>query len=60
MAVQNEFENKRKKTLRWGYFFAGFAFVLFVVFVTRILILQNTNVQVINNDYIGLSKGTII
>lgn len=53
MAVQNEFENKRKKTLRWGYFFAGFAFVLFVVFVTRIIILQNTNVQVIKDDYIS-------
>lgn len=53
MAVQNEFENKRKKTLRWGYFFAGFVFVLFVVFVTRIIILQNTNVQVIKDDYIS-------
>ncbi|MGV8914859.1 MAG: penicillin-binding transpeptidase domain-containing protein [Kaistella sp.] len=53
MAVRNEFENKRSKTLRWGYFFAGFAFVLFVVFLARILILQNTNVQEIKDDYIN-------
>lgn len=53
MATQNEFENKRAKTLRWGYFFAGFACVLFVVFVARILILQNTNVQAIKDGYIS-------
>ena len=53
MAVQNEFENKRKKTLRWGYFFAGFAFLLFVVFLARIIVLQNTNVQEIKDDYIN-------
>ncbi|MBF8457891.1 peptidoglycan glycosyltransferase [Kaistella sp. G5-32] len=53
MAVQNEFENKRKQTLRWGYFFAGFAFVLFMVFLARIIILQNTNVQEIKDDYIN-------
>lgn len=53
MATQNEFENKRAKTLRWGYFFAGFAFVLFIVFIARILILQNTNVQEIKDDYIN-------
>ncbi|KEY18098.1 penicillin-binding transpeptidase domain-containing protein [Kaistella antarctica] len=53
MAVQNEFEKKRSKTLRWGYLFTGFAFVLFVVFLARILILQNTNVQEIKDDYIN-------
>lgn len=53
MAVQNEFENKRSKTLRWGYLFAGSAFILFVVFLGRILILQNTNVQEIKDDYIN-------
>ncbi|WP_027376903.1 penicillin-binding transpeptidase domain-containing protein [Kaistella palustris] len=53
MAVRNEFENKRSKTLRWGYFFAGFAFILFIVFLARILILQNTNVQEIKDDYIN-------
>ena len=53
MAVQNEFEKKRSKTLRWGYLFTGFAFVLFVVFLGRILVLQNTNVQEIKDDYIN-------
>ncbi|QOW11164.1 peptidoglycan glycosyltransferase [Kaistella flava (ex Peng et al. 2021)] len=53
MAVQNEFEKKRSKTLRWGYLFTGFAFVLFVVFLGRILFLQNTNVQEIKDDYIN-------
>lgn len=53
MAVQNEFENKRSKTLRWGYLFAGSAFVLFLVFLGRILVLQNTNVQEIKDDYIS-------
>lgn len=53
MAVLNEFENKRSKTLRWGYLFAGAAFILFVVFLGRILILQNTNVQEIKDDYIS-------
>ncbi len=53
MAVQNEFDKKRSKTLRWGYFIAGFAFVLFLVFLGRILILQHTNVQEIKDDYIS-------
>ncbi|MGA9212084.1 penicillin-binding transpeptidase domain-containing protein [Kaistella sp.] len=53
MAVQNEFEKKRSNTLRWGYLFTGFAFVLFVVFLARILFLQNTNVQEIKDDYIN-------
>lgn len=53
MAVQNEFEKKRSKTLRWGYLFTGFAFILFVVFLGRILVLQNTNVQEIKDDYIN-------
>lgn len=53
MAVQNEFENKRSKTLRWGYLFAGSAFIVFLVFLGRILILQNTNVQEIKDDYIS-------
>lgn len=53
MAVQNEFDKKRSKTLKWGYFIAGFAFVLFLVFLGRILILQHTNVQEIKDDYIS-------
>lgn len=53
MAVNNEFEKKRSRTLRWGYLFAGFAFLLFLVFLGRILVLQNTNVQEIKDDYIN-------
>ncbi len=53
MAVQNEFEKKRSMTLRWGYLFAGFASILFMVFLGRIIILQNTNVQEIKDDYIN-------
>lgn len=53
MAVQNEFEAKRAKALRWGYLFTGFASVLFLVFLGRILFLQNTNVQEIKDDYIN-------
>lgn len=53
MAVQNEFEKKRSRTLRWGYLFTGFAIILFVVFLARILVLQNTNVQEIKDDYIN-------
>ena len=53
MAKQNDYDIKRTKTLRWGYLFTGVAFVLFVVFLGRILILQNTNVEEIKNDYIN-------
>lgn len=53
MAELNKFEKKRLMTLRWGYLFAGFAFVLFMLFLGRILILQNTNVQEIKDDYIN-------
>lgn len=53
MAVQNEFEKKRLKSLKWGYSFAGVAILLFVVFLARILVLQNTNVQEIKEDYIS-------
>ena len=53
MAIQNDYDLKRKKTLRWGYLFTGIAFVLFVIFLGRILILQNTNVEEIKNDYIN-------
>ncbi|WP_447951539.1 penicillin-binding transpeptidase domain-containing protein [Chryseobacterium koreense] len=53
MAVQNEFEKKRSRTLRWGYLFAGSAFILFLVFLGKILFLQNTNVQEIKDDYIN-------
>ncbi|MDR6159323.1 MULTISPECIES: penicillin-binding transpeptidase domain-containing protein [Chryseobacterium] len=53
MQKQNEYDNKRKKTLRWGYLFAVVALCVFIMFLTRIVILQNTNVQEIKDDYIN-------
>lgn len=53
MQKQSEYDNKRKKTLRWGYLFAVGALCVFVLFITRIIILQNTNVQEIKDDYIN-------
>lgn len=50
---KNEYDIKRKRTLKWGYFFALVAFVLFAVFLGRILLLQNTNVEEIREDYIN-------
>ncbi len=52
MQKQNEYDNKRKKTLRWGYLFAVVALCVFVMFLARIVIHQNTNVQEIKDDYI--------
>ena len=53
MPKGTEYDIKRKRTLRWGYFFALFAFGLFVVFLVRIIMLQNTNVEEIREDYIN-------
>ncbi len=53
MQKQNEYENKRGQTLKWGYLFAGAAFIVFSVFLVRIVLLQNTNVEEIRNDYIN-------
>ena len=53
MQKQNDFDRKRKKTLRWGYFFVLVAICLFVTFLGRILMLQNTNVEEIKTDYIN-------
>lgn len=53
MQKQNEYDNKRKKTLRWGYLFAVVALCVFVMFLARIVFLQNTNVQEIKDDYIN-------
>uniref|UniRef100_UPI00321BD251 penicillin-binding transpeptidase domain-containing protein n=1 Tax=Chryseobacterium sp. TaxID=1871047 RepID=UPI00321BD251 len=38
---------------RWGYLFAVVALCVFVMFLARIVILQNTNVQEIKDDYIN-------
>lgn len=53
MVKINEYDNKRSKTLKWGYLFAGVAFIVFVVFLTRIVFLQHTNVQKFEDDYIN-------
>lgn len=53
MQKQNEYDNKRKMALRWGYLFAVVALCVFVTFLARIIILQNTNVQEIKDDYIN-------
>ncbi len=53
MQKNNEYDFKRKRTLRWGYFFAFVAFVVFVIFLGQIIVLQNTNVEEIKQDYIS-------
>lgn len=53
MPQQNDFELKRKNALKWGYLFAGVAIIAFVVFLGRIVMLQHTNVEEIQNDYIN-------
>ncbi|WP_294245903.1 penicillin-binding transpeptidase domain-containing protein [uncultured Chryseobacterium sp.] len=53
MQKPNEYDNKRKMTLRWGYLFAVVALCVFVMFLARIVVLQNTNVQEIKDDYIN-------
>ncbi|MCJ8152929.1 PASTA domain-containing protein [Chryseobacterium sp. SSA4.19] len=53
MQKQSEYDNKRKKTLKWGYLFTVVALCVFVMFLARIVILQNTNVQEIKDDYIN-------
>lgn len=49
----NTFEQKRKNMLLWGYGFGLVAMVMFAVFVGRIIVLQNTNVDEIKADYIN-------
>ncbi|MEN2436334.1 penicillin-binding protein [Weeksellaceae bacterium A-14] len=58
MTKMNDYDTKRKKTLKWGYLFAGVAFVVFVIFLARIIVLQNTNVEEIKNDYINKNYRT--
>lgn len=49
----NNYEKKRSNALKWGYLFVLGALLLFVVFLTRIMILQNTDVKKFQNDYIN-------
>ena len=58
MQKLNDYDNKRKKTLRWGYLFAVVALCVFVLFIGRIILLQNTNVQEIKDDYINKNYRT--
>lgn len=49
----NEYDNKRSKALKWGYLFAGVAFIVFIVFIGRIFFLQHTNVDNIEKNFIS-------
>ena len=53
MAVQSDYEIKRKKLLKWSYLFAVVVIVAFVGFLVRIVYIQNKNVEEIKNDYIN-------
>lgn len=50
---QNDFVLKRKKALKWGYLFVALSLVMFITFLVRIVVLQNTNVVAIQTDYIN-------
>ena len=53
MAKQNEYENKRTKALQLGYIFVAVVLVTFMVFIGRIVALQNdSNVKDIEKNYI--------
>ena len=49
----NEYDDKRSKALKWGYLFAGVAFIVFIVFLGRIFFLQHTNVDNIEKNFIS-------
>lgn len=49
----NEYDSKRSKALKWGYLFAGVAFIVFVVFLGRIFFLQHNNVDNIEKNFIS-------
>lgn len=53
VAKPNDYDLKRKRTLRWGYLFAGVSALVFVIYLARIIILQNTNVKEIQDDFIN-------
>ena len=58
MAIVNDYDAKRSKTLKWGYLSVGVAFVVFVIFLARILFLQHTNVQSFEDNYINKNYRT--
>lgn len=49
----SDYDKKRKKALRWGYLFTAVAFMVFIVFLARILFIQNNNVEEIHENYIN-------
>ena len=49
----SEYNEKRSKMLFWGYVFVGVALLTFVVFIGRIIVLQNTNVEEFKEDIIN-------
>ena len=53
MPGASDFDIKRTKALYWGYALVGVCFLAFVVFTIRMLMLQNTDVQEIQEDYIN-------
>lgn len=53
VAKTNDFEIKRRNALKWGYAFAGVALLCFGMFLVRIIVLQNTNVKEIQDDFIN-------
>ncbi|WKS95372.1 penicillin-binding transpeptidase domain-containing protein [Riemerella columbina] len=50
MKNNSDFIKKRTTALHMGYFLAFIALLIFVAFIFRILIIQNTNVEEINDD----------
>ncbi|NAW52287.1 PASTA domain-containing protein [Elizabethkingia argentiflava] len=49
----SEYNQKRSEMLFWGYAFVGVALVVFIVFIARIIILQNTNVEELKDTIIS-------
>lgn len=47
-----EFELKRKRTLYWAYAFVAVVALLFIFFVVRILFIQTTNVEEIQQEIV--------
>lgn len=53
MAIQNDFEKKRKNAINWGGVFMVVAFITFLIFIWRIFFLQN------NTDVGEATRGDI-
>ena len=54
MAINsNEYDIKRGKSVKMGLPFAGVAFIVFIMFLARILFYKNTNVEEFEDNYIS-------